>query len=512
LQSYYAKIRQNELYRVLSEYEAAKNSPKVREVLKLVILRQLVNPPHSQNLGLPQSGITAGLWSNLFLKAVDRAVLDKFGDLHDYYRYADDMAIIANKDEVDTILAGVQFELDSLGLNLNPKKTFHFQASEYIERFKDDHRLGVLSKKVRRVLESLYFFPGQYKNYYSAEKTSFLRIYADLLIDLHVHLSIDWLNRKIVSRGTMLHRIHHRVRGLNVGFPAFPNSHQTVNEWHREFEKRNKDWISSRDEAIIELVALFREAYDQISHSTGIDEATLNKARRALKFSAYRLAVFGISPVKDILVTLLTEKPGLLSPKIMLKALIDDNCIDIVVDLAIKWKRRSVPLSKDGYVLDSATLLCASACWALGFLEPREDILNILYEVLESEESIVAEKLIASEAILRIGYPVPERNQIVNNILQGHPHICVEKNLLLLLAMNNPLEIIDWNADLSKRISSLLGVNTFQQLISKNLNVLSVIEPPIIENYYSRWYPDLPAELQKADNSSELFLVLARGG
>lgn len=507
LRSYYTNIRQNELYRVLSQYEAANNSPKTREILRLVLLRQLVNPPHGQNMGLPQSGITAGLWSSTLLRDVDKAILDKFGDRHDYYRYADDMAIIANGEEIDSILVDVQSELDSLGLILNPKKTFRFQASDYIERFRDDPRLGLLSKKVRRILESLYFLPAQYKNYYSTDKTGFLHTYASLLNGLHVHLSTDWLNRKIVSRGTLLHWIQHLMRGLNVEFPAFPNSHQTITEWHQEFEQLNDDWINSRDKAIIELVALFREALDQISRSNEIDEAAFNKARRALKFSAYRLAVFGISPVSDLLVTLLTEKPGLLSPKIMLKALVDDNCVAMVVDLAKNWKQRCVPLSKDGYTLNSAAFLCASACWALGFLEPRDDIQDFLYEVLEAEESTVPEKLMASEALIRIGYPDPERNQLVIKLLRDHQHICVEKNILLLLTMNNPHEMIEDDADSKRRVSSLLGFESMQQVISKNLNVFSVAEPSVIEDFYSRWYPDLPAELQKADNSSELIAI-----
>ena len=123
--------------------------------------------------------------------------------------------------------------------------------------------------------------------------------------------------------------------------------------------------------------------------------------------------MFGIGPVSDLVIILLSEKPGMLSPKIMLKALVDDNCIDIVFDLAKKWKERFMPLDKDGRPLGSSAVLCASACWALGFFEYREDILNFLYSILEADKCTIAEKLMASEALLKIGHLSPEMNRML---------------------------------------------------------------------------------------------------
>ncbi len=506
LRSFYTNIRQNELYKILCANESVHSDIKAREVLRLVLLRQLVNPPHNQNLGLPQSGITAGLWSSTFLKDVDRVVLDKFRDRCSYYRYADDMAIITIED-VDTALTVIQAELDRLGLVFNQKKTLKLQASKYIERFRDDPRLASLSKKVRRILDGLYFLPAQYKNYYSMDRGKFLETYISLLDGLHVHLSVDWLNRKIISRRTTVHRIQHFLWGMNVNFPALPSDEQASDIWHRKFEHLNNEWLTSRDEAITELVTLFREASDQLIDQTGIDEVILSKAKRALKFSAYRLAVLGVRPISDLLENILTEEPGLLSPKIMLKALVDDNCVEMVIDLATKWKDRVIPLHKDGHTLESASYLCAAACWALGFFHPQDNILNLLYDVLASDGSTIPEKLMSSEALIRIACPFPERNQTIIKLLDDHQNINVEKNLVLLLNMNNAQEAIDWNTRFKTRASVILGIDTAQQMISKQLNPLSLEEPLVIDNYYSRWYPDLPAELQKADHSYGLFTV-----
>ena len=115
---------------------------------------------------------------------------------------------------------------------LNPQKKLRLQASVYIERFADDTRLSQLSKKVRRVLDSLYYLPLEYKSLYTGEKSSFLSSYKGLLHSLQVHLSIDWLNRKIATRDTILHRIRHFFRGLNVKFPEFPQNPENNNDWY----------------------------------------------------------------------------------------------------------------------------------------------------------------------------------------------------------------------------------------------------------------------------------------
>ena len=76
-------------------------------------------------------GITAGLWSNRYLRDIDNEIFEKFENNHEYYRYADDMAVIADEDKIDSLIEVVQTSLSRLGLTLTLKKASSSSISVY---------------------------------------------------------------------------------------------------------------------------------------------------------------------------------------------------------------------------------------------------------------------------------------------------------------------------------------------------------------------------------------------
>lgn len=506
VKSYYVNIKQSDLYRLLIKAMNADNSKRIKEVLSSAVLRQLINPPHSTNFGLPQSGITGGLWSSIYLLRADKEIISELDEKAQFFRYADDMAVIDDVNNIDSTLSMIQEKLNSLGLILNRDKTTNpIEAEEYIAKVKDDPRIKKISRGVSKVLDSLYFLPQEYQKEYLRDRDDFLEDYIDLLSEIGIHFSNDWLNRKIVSRSTTIHRLWHSVRGMRINFPEFPKNDTQKKNWRNEFESINQNWIFQRDNLISELVNLFEEAFNQITKPTELDATVFTQARRTLRFSAYRLVIFGVNPIIGILEKLLIKQPNLLSSKIMLKALVDEHFTEIVINLAEMWKDRSIPENIEGNNIECASYLCATACWALGYSVPSQSIIEFLYAVLLSEQSTLHEKLLASEALIRLGTSMPQQNEIVMALLEKDLHLRLQKNFIILCHLNNPDDFYKSITHHHNDYRSAMIQDAIMFLSAKQENILALKEPKIIELYYSRWYPDIPAHMRQNGSSSLFF-------
>jgi hypothetical protein len=506
IKSFYVNIKQNDLYRLLIKALNGDNSTRIKAVLRSTILRQLASPPHSPNFGLPQSGITAGLWSSKYLSDADEEILSELDVEAQYFRYADDISFIHTANEIESTLNMIEERFNNLGLVLNPGKTTKpVEAVEYIRKAKDDPGLRNTSIGVGKVLNSLYFLPREFRKQYLQDRDCFLKVYAGLLSGIGIHLSADWLNRKILARLTPLHRLWHSAAGTKVNFPAFPKSEKEKEYWLDEFEIQNPHWMGQRDNLISELVNSFNEAFEQITESSKQDETIFAKSRRALRFSVYRLAIFGVTPIVDALKTLLIDKPYLLLSKIVLRSLVDAECADVVIELATEWNKRSIPGSSGEYNLECASYLCASACWALGYSAANQDIINLLYAVLESDQSTLHERLLASEALIRLDRSFPERYELVLSLLRKGVPARLQKNLVMLCYLNNPEDFYQAIPQILPNTRSTVVHDAILYLLAKKDNILALNEPRIIENYYARWYPDIPAHMRQ-NGSSSLFL------
>ena len=199
VRSFYTKIRQNTLYQSLRTSFGVKNSSITASLLRELIIRNLKNPPHDPNTGIPQSGITAGLWASKYLKPVDQDVIPELTG-GKYFRYADDITIIDAAGKIDRHIGILNRALDKQGLKLNPKKEKRYDVDHYNQLNKEDHRFRNLSKSLRTVLDSLYYLPTDYLQAWKTDRDGFLAIYSNSLRGLNIYLQPFWLNRQLKTQ------------------------------------------------------------------------------------------------------------------------------------------------------------------------------------------------------------------------------------------------------------------------------------------------------------------------
>jgi len=497
IRSFYTRIRQDTLYQLLRTSLGVDNSSIVASLLREIIIRSLKNPPHEPNKGLPQSGITAGLWASKYLKSVDQDVIPEL-DGGKYFRYADDITIIDEASKIDGHIGILNRALNKQGVELNPKKEKRYDSAHYNQLTVEDQRFRELAKALRMMLEGLYFLPFEYQQAWKTDRDGFLSIYSKSLRGLNIYLNPIWLNRQLKTRDSIRHKLKHAVLGLHVDFPSLS---LVGGDWVDQFVWNNPEWIKLRDDAIIQLVNFFRDQYDKYLSPSSTDEM-IRTAKSALRFSVYRLSVLGISQIVDDLLNILIDKSDLLITQIALKALVDCGRVDDLLGLAIRWHEREIPKNNLGHVMDCGKYLSASACWALGFTEPTGKIVEFLFRVLFLPESDIIERLMSSEALLRLQVPINDHLEDLRHLMeqcQDFPFLT--KNLVLLAATSNfPFhEILP---TLPIRKEDMIVRDAIQFVFTDKRNILSIPEPREIERYYAKWYPDLPSELHRKHSSS----------
>ncbi len=103
IKSFYTNISQSKLYRILCHDIEVQNHSQLRSIINKLIIRNLCRPYHEDSLGLPQSGITAGLWANSYLQELDRVMFNEENSaIVHFYRYADDMTLLAKEKSIHT--------------------------------------------------------------------------------------------------------------------------------------------------------------------------------------------------------------------------------------------------------------------------------------------------------------------------------------------------------------------------------------------------------------------------
>lgn len=497
IRSFYTKIRQNTLYQSLRTSLGVDSSSITAAILRELIIRDLKNPPHDPNTGIPQSGITSGLWASKYLKPVDQDVIPEFSG-RKYFRYADDITIIDEAGTIDKYIGILNHALNKQGLDLNPKKEKRYDADHYNQLTKEDRRFRELEKSLRTILDGLYFLPTEYLQAWKADRDAFLDIFSKSLRGLNIYLQPFWFNRKLKTRDSIRHKLQHAFSGLKVKFPSLPLN---IEDWANQFIQSNPDWINLRDNVITQLVNFFRDQYEIYISPSSSDEKK-HTARSALRFSVYRLSILGISPIADDLIGILIEKPDLLVTQIALKALVDSGRVDDLLKLAIQWQERGIPEDNVGQVMECGKYLSATACWALGHAEPTEQIIQFLLKVLFLPESDLVEQLMSSEALLRLQVRMDDHLDELRSLMercQDSPFLI--KNLVLLVTSCN-VAFQEIYPTLPIQHEDMTVRDAVQFAFADKRNIMSIPEPIEIEMFYAKWYPDLPSELHRRHSSS----------
>jgi hypothetical protein len=406
VKSFYTSIMQEKLCNSLCHGIQLTEDSDLRKVISYLVMRPLDNTYHKPNHGLPQSGIAAGLWASNYLREVDSAILHDNTSLVKFYRYADDMTIVAPSEVGSGQIEVISQAIKSLGLELNADKTEYEQSISYLKKNSPEPRYEKLSKKIRVLMNSLYYIPQKYKKAKSLNRNLFLYEYEQLLRRIKIFLPDfpNWLNRKISQRlsWSYWYNWKHKLKGgLMVKFPRYHlgMSQKDQDQWCKDFQLMNSRWLQERENIVSELVQFFQDGLSSLDDAGGkLDQRT----RSTQRFSARHLSLFGVSPIAESLEKIIENDPWQLSPKIILKAMVDDGLSMTVLRLAKDWHNRKIPKQNGTVVLKCAPQLCASACRALSYGNLTADIEKFIWSVLFSNVSQLEEKLASSEALLRL--------------------------------------------------------------------------------------------------------------
>jgi SAM-dependent methyltransferase len=507
VKSYYTEIPQHRIYRSLLHAMHIEDTSRTRLLLHALVMASL-SLPHKPEHGIPQIGVQSALWATLFLQPVDAAMAsDKPAEVQ-YFRYADDITIVAPQAQ---LAAQIKKAEDNLGLlelclNLNKKKEYpavYYQAHALSLSLHDN-----LAKAFRQLLLALYYLPSGYRIALRDSRDQFLSEYAAALSQIEVFAPAPFLNRKIRIRLSSTQRIRHRRYGFRVRFPRYRTGIDQTS-WKQDFLALNPAWGALRDFLIKQLADLFRSAASQLLNER-LDEFQVASERRNLRFAAYRLAVLGVSPILPELVAILRDKPWLLAPRAVLKALVDAGQVATVFDLAKGWHAGElptvVPRPADGMqTLECNTYLCAAACKALGYGGQQMEIADFLWDVVQNEASKIYERMAASEALLRVGVSLNDRCGDLLTLSENfntEPYFV--KNLVLLLASANCPDVAQKITDIARRSGSMIVWDAVQYALGGSGNILGQAEPKVVERYYARKYPDVPIEFVLDDYPSLL--------
>lgn len=520
VKSFYTNISQGLLARKLRrEIGASKRSP-LRKIINQIIIRPLFPPCHHQHHGLPQSGITAGLWSNIYLKDIDQLMFSTdMTEVATFYRYADDMTVVADSSDMDGVVKQIGERLnDPLKLQLNPKKTLKYSLAEYRKKnSQSDRRYDDLGNRAKWLMRSLYHLPKEYKQAKAKDRASFLKGYEQLLNGIGVFFSDFpyWLNRKIYQNDSFRHRIEYNIRVFRKQIiPVnLPQYHMAMTEkqkigWCRDFQQNNLLWCKERDSVITELTTFFYESSEAFENSIG-DEKT--NARRAMRFAAYRLSWFGVATIAKKLEQILSINPWAFLPRTMLKALVDSGFQENVLTLSKSWNNRELPSGvneqgEDIIGMECAHSLCAAGCRAIGYGEATDNAKEFLWHVLFSSDSHAVECIAASEALLRLKVEVVAQHysQLIQLSKEKETNSYLTKNLILLIAQSNEEEWEDTILDIGEFNPDLIVIDAIQYaLLSKGKGcIMDEEEPEVVGEYYSKWYPDVPIKIQSSSYSN----------
>jgi hypothetical protein len=498
LKSYYTNIQQNKLFHKLRSVIETPCNSTVYEALKSLIVRSLTHP-HKPCYGVPQSGIAAGLWTSIYLDDIDKEIIASLNGQAEYFRYADDMTIIGNPVSIDQHIKVAETAADKLSLTFNKEKEHRVSAITYQSRFNEDKQITALSRRFRNPLRVLYWIPPFYWKELAYHPSNFLCVYSELLESIGIYLEPNWLHRKIIQNRRYLNGLFYSIFSSNKKYPPYPTNINTdvKTQWCHEFLSLNPVWIVDKSELIADLVTLFNENYYRYCDKNA-DDNVLSLARKALRFSSNRLSVLGVAPISKELHDLFKCKPWVLSKK-TLKALVQCGQEDIVENLGCEWHLRNLPIGHDisGNTVNllSGPLLCASACWALGFSNKPVLVSNFLKQVLFSTNSDDIERISASEALLRLHIQCAENYDDIArlaNCTSSSPYL--QKNLILMLAASG---VTEWTSLVDTIIHTTkhqIVIDVAQYALVHGGSIFDVTEPAVIRHYYARYYSDIQVD------------------
>ena len=203
---------------------------------------------------------------------------------------------------------------------------------------------------------------------------------------------------------------------------------------------------------------------------------------RKIKFSLYRLSVFGVGNVADQITVLLTTQPW-----------------NIPVWLSCRGLARAGLGAELRHVITESpsSYVRANAFKALGFLRTPECV-EILANSLDDDTEFI-EKLMASEALLEanLWHNITEE-RIRNWLEQTSEQPYLYKNILLVLGQSSPQVFDEYvsSLNLADLHPIILRAIHYVETKSPTENILWRPEPDVIRKYRAKSYPIIEELLQ----------------
>jgi hypothetical protein len=424
--------------------------------------------------GLPIGHPASGHLSNFFLRSLDEAA-SSFARTIDawYFRYVDDMCLIAPTDEaLSTLFTHISSNLKSLGLNLNGGKDTSGTADEYFARNADPD-LHALGERVRLVVRRVYGLRLRWFQWTPVSE-SFCQWYMSRLGDIGIRVGVRHLRRRLNSRRFADYKL--RLNWSSAGSPGgIPEG-----DWTQRFTRDNADWCIERDataDACYKMAASSLDALANLGKSSKHERIILT---RRLRFATFRLVVL--------------RHPN--APSFLRDLLVNDSPVSpSIIALGLRSYGELASL-RDG--LDSNSLLTRLCSIDQLGVARDTDCAEQLLSLTRENDQIV--RLCATQALLRIDQFSAIAWMRLVEVAKNETDVYVLRNWIVLLARAGAQKGEDWESvvhEIGRRAmhSACLDALAWVESDRGLTNVLHTpdAEPP----FYGKSYPDveLPPEL-----------------
>lgn len=475
IMSYYVCIRQAELLGIL--HERLQASGRCYELLTATVTRDCRNS-HQAGYGLLQGHAVSGLLANVMLQPVDHRLLNHCGMRGRYSRFTDDITVTGATDPTGDATQ-IQRELSELDreLKLNAKKTFYMDQHKFKNKLRGFRELERVGARFRALLLPLFVINRAYRREFHSSGWQFIYEYQKLLDSIGINFSPEWLYRKLDEFDRLWRRAKVFRRKWRPEWPAFSLTASASGqlEWRQQFERRNSAWINERLALKRELSSLLTDAARALIVG-GLTEERLIRHKRVLKFSLYRLSIFGVEDAVAEIEQLVVSQPWNIPTGLACQALARIQQEDALI--------RIFEGSESSYVR-------AMALRALG--KVRTDKSNSLLASVLDNEAEPTERLMASEGLLDANlWQKISLDRIVAWLEREVENPYIQKNIVLILGQAYPGEIRRLQEMDNNSLHPIMHQAIHYTLTKPSAeNLLRKTEPEVLRKYRAKSYPTI---------------------
>jgi hypothetical protein len=444
------------------------------------------------HFGLRQGHLLSGFFSNVYLMPLDRNIASRWGYRDDYFRYVDDIVALGEsipemQDLRDRLVA--RLAEPDLRLELNSEKSTCGSARDLSALLGQDPILDDLSERTQRILRPLYRLHPRAVMDFVKHEHQFVAAYRSFLQQIGIYINPAHLRRKLRQENAWLRQwiprtgswnfwrwYHKRVIQIPFTWPGIycDMDARTLGIEAKQFLASNHDWQDIRDRLGRDLLAMLKQAIDEVSSSL-VDATAKKRAISRIRFAVKRLSMIRCDQAIPTLEELL-QRPWLVDTVILTKTLARYERYDML----IKVIESEMP-----------PFVRSMSAAALGD-ERCEQAIESLWRMVRSADTTM-ERLQASEALVKINrWDLIPPNELLEAWRQEQ-NPSVVKNLAICIAL---AALPRWEDALRERWRP----DTHQSILDaiwfalNNPAVCPFDLPEVDPPRFSERYPDLEPE------------------